>query len=506
MDNTNHQTRAADERVFMALRPTETLSPTQFGVVYDDQSAASANLANLNDCLSYASAHGYSVALPPRSIFVDVTEGPVELPSSTLLDGGSAYLVSVSDDRPVLVSQNWLAGKVTGNTQVHNLTIVGTGRGENQHGIILRDYFSTLRGVNVHRMGGVGILIEDRDRSGKSVDGTLVENKVLDCRAMKCAGGGLRAGREANNKITDGILKNFFVRMPDGSSKPPVFIGASAGWFVDNIHTYGGQSEYGLVISNGYNTHVGALYVETFTQAAVFFHSVQQLTYLEHLVARGNRAGAKKPALVQVSPAGYVEHVDVTLNSIQFDAGKGLSGPIALVANQAPRKIDVTLNGYAVRGPNRQRVYLSDHPDSVAGPVSGLKAVAAGRNTDPQLQFHDQYLATRTRAAFGGGGNDLSEIDLGDITPPGATPRQGFVSLVLLEKAGDLNPVLGMLIIRGTGANDLVGRVAPISAQGTDLQSVQVRFAPQADGRFRLLLDISAAFPGGRGSIDVLWL
>lgn len=193
------------------------------------------------------------------------------LPSGWTLEGhGRVIIRQESKDSPVIATEEWKVGDSPhGETKVLGINIRG-GKGLNNHGLLIFDYYSTVDRVYVNGVGGRGIFFTSKDSNGVGPSGTLVENTITNCHVRRTGDTCYYLGENNNNKITDGIIQNCMVSAPTGVGYG-LYIGSSAGWFVDNIHTYG-KPNVAISLKNSFYTTINNIYIEDFLQSAIGMH------------------------------------------------------------------------------------------------------------------------------------------------------------------------------------------------------------------------------------------
>lgn len=193
------------------------------------------------------------------------------LPSGWTLEGhGRVIIRQESKDSPVIATEEWKVGDSPhGETKVLGINIRG-GKGLNNHGLLIFDYYSTVDRVYVNGVGGRGIFFTTKDSNGVGPSGTLVENTITNCHVRRTGDTCYYLGENNNNKITDGIIQNCMVSAPTGVGYG-LYIGSSAGWFVDNIHTYG-KPNVAISLKNSFYTTINNIYIEDFLQSAIEMH------------------------------------------------------------------------------------------------------------------------------------------------------------------------------------------------------------------------------------------
>ena len=209
------------------------------------------------------------------------------LPSGWTLEGhGRVVIRQETKDSPVIATEEWKVGDSPhGETKVLGINIRG-GKGLNNHGLLIFDYYSTVDRVYVNGVGGRGIFFTSKDSNGVGPSGTLVENTITNCHVRRTGDTCYYLGENNNNKITDGIIQNCMVSAPTGV-ECGLYVGSSAGWFVDNIHTYG-KPNVAINLKNSFYTTINNIYIEDFLQSAIGMH-IQNTLSVNNVSIRLNK-------------------------------------------------------------------------------------------------------------------------------------------------------------------------------------------------------------------------
>lgn len=182
----------------------------------------------------------------------------VRFPSNATIAGaGTATLLSqVTANKAALVSQAYISGSPGGRTQIRDLRLKAS-TGASAHGLVLCDFFSSVRNVEVDGCGGYGILATRTRADASTVGASLVENSFTDIVVRDAGLNGFRGG----DGVTDCWLSNFFVRGNGGAEH--VFIESAAGWQVRGGHLYGPCVGTAMQFRNAFHSQVQSLYIET---------------------------------------------------------------------------------------------------------------------------------------------------------------------------------------------------------------------------------------------------
>lgn len=240
-DPTDYITEA--ELAALGLAARAALNVMDFGAVPDGDSATltgTDNYAAFVAATAEGESSGRSVYVPPGDYrFTDT----VPAPSRVLLygDGPAAVtLFQTSAGRPVVASKSWLTafgGGPNGRTTIRGLTVQGEATDPASHGVVLRDYYSTIEDVVARRCGGDGIRPTAFNEAGEIVGFTLVENHYDKLLTDQCKGYGFN--QDATSPVlTDSFVTSLVTRGVAGALGG-VRIPYAAGWQVRGVHTYG---------------------------------------------------------------------------------------------------------------------------------------------------------------------------------------------------------------------------------------------------------------------------
>lgn len=261
-----------------------------------------------------AAAAGGALYIPEGNYYVTNT---IPLYSKTTYYGdgqNSTVITQTSANAPVMASTGYLGGaSPTGDCIVRGLRVVGnTAIGSSNHGIVLRDYYSRIEHVRAAVTGGDAIHITTRTSAGTAIGGTLVENRIIDVDISDPVGYGIYVGELDNNKLTDGFIVNATINL-SATSPDGIFIGSSAGWALSNIHVYGSPTAYALRVANAYHTNLSNIYVEGFTEAALYAPRIQRALAISNFTAKNEQAG--KPA-IRLDKSSLVTTTKVSISGL----------------------------------------------------------------------------------------------------------------------------------------------------------------------------------------------
>ena len=238
---------------------------------------------------------------PPGKYLSSAT---IPLASGATIQGYGATLQCTAD-APALASVGWLDdSSPTGNTTISGLTIRGDVALRNQVGLILRDYYSLLEHVTITSCGGPGIMLTTGSKSGKTVGGTLVENRIINCSVRNTVGTCLLIG-EPNNKLTDGIIDHCILFQHKDATVPALVINSAAGWSVSGLHVYGPTQDVPVVLNNAWSTTLRDLYIETYrTHALSLVMNGNSTVVSDVIVNKCTAADPEQAAVIGVNGKG----------------------------------------------------------------------------------------------------------------------------------------------------------------------------------------------------------
>lgn len=225
--------------------------------------------------IAYAKQTGRkSVYIPPGTYSVRDT---ISVPTRMRIYGdstGATVLLCPIPGIAVIANEGWLestgTNAVGSSTVVENLRIFPEAYDTGSHGVVMFCYYSRVEGVTVSQAGGDGIRITDTRQDGGAHTGTLVENKIFNVFTDQCRGTGIHLVSDSSSRVTDGYIINAIVRGVGNITTPflipgspnGIYMPASAGWTIKEVHTYGAFSESAVTIGRAYSTIVDGLYIE----------------------------------------------------------------------------------------------------------------------------------------------------------------------------------------------------------------------------------------------------
>lgn len=259
--------------------------------------SASANRTAIQAAVDALGAGGGTVQLSPGNY--TISGAPISLPSKVTLVGAgkdATRITQTTASTPAIVSHNWLAASGAspgGNTHVRNLAVFGA-TGAGAHGIVLRDFYSSIIDVSVYNCGGDGIHATCYNDADAAASGTLVENRFDRIDVHEAKGIGFY-NRSSGSSLSDGYLGHINVDggSPGSGGLAGVRIEGSAGWTIGHIHAYGAFTAEAVRIVGAWNTTWHSAQIEEgWTGYGAILASVQRGIQIGTLnIACNDRAG-----------------------------------------------------------------------------------------------------------------------------------------------------------------------------------------------------------------------
>ncbi len=294
--------------------------------------SASSSSSTISQCIAdliaYCKANGlYAVDCSGNWTLAE----SIQMPSKFTLfgdgeDGAQFELTGVN--APVIVSDNYLSanGKSpTGRAFLKKITVIGDPLQGDNHGFLIRDYYSELIGCKSYATGGDGFKLTHKNDIAE-VTGNLVENRLVRCQAINPKKSSFDLGEQDNNRLTDGYLIECIADQDVGAGDQYYHarIGSAAGWTINGFHAYGAAMKTSMEISNGYHTNISNVYLEAFKDYGLKLLRTQLGVNVANIgakaagsgtgaLATGNVIFADKSSLVnetQVNVANLIVHQD----------------------------------------------------------------------------------------------------------------------------------------------------------------------------------------------------
>ena len=305
---------------------------------------------------------------------------------TAIFGDGRNSIIKGDFDGPILASRSYFAKEGTAPTGwvvLRDFAIEGSDNGEftQNHGILLRDFYSTVENIEIRRTGGHGIfLTAQRDDGRSAAQGTLVENRIKNVAVRGSWQTSYFLGERGNRKLTDGYLYSC-VSQATKAIESHLFIGSAGGWRIEDFHGYGKITTItGAEIVGGFRTKLRGVHLQNFRDVGISFRSTQESVSLEGVTldsdsnvdgAYGIRIGRN---------ADYRPHVQITNFSITKDYGDNqLTALYVAAGSVVSLPSGIALQGHAsdkitkyeIRGELRtnanQRYHLSTSVSGMVG-------------------------------------------------------------------------------------------------------------------------------------------
>lgn len=267
---------------------TGPISAAAFGVVGDGvvgDGTGADNYAALRAAALAAETAGRALYVP-RGVY-RISGDAIPLPSRVEIFGdgpGHCTVFQSTSGRPVFASKNWLTafgGAPGGRATLRGLTVRGA-PGAGGHGVVLRDYYSTLDNVVAQQCGGDGFRPDARNEAGVEIGFTMVENHYRRLLADQCSGYGFNQNAD-NPLLTDSFVSDLVARGVAGAPGG-IRIPFSAGWQITNIHTYGPFTGPGAEINRMWGTVLDGAQIEHgWTGAGLRIHGFQRAGMIDNV-------------------------------------------------------------------------------------------------------------------------------------------------------------------------------------------------------------------------------
>lgn len=279
--------------------------------------------------------------------------------------GNEKVIIEQSDsDEPVGASSTWWSNSTGGNRNIRldGLRAVGNPANPNNHGFLLRAFFSSIENCMASSCGGDGLGFTEDSQNLTTVSETLVENKLLHLKTFDCVGRGVINGNTsaASNILTDGFADDIIVRQPASPTTRAVEFNCTAGWSIGYIHAYvqGGDAPTDAIwFRNPFYTELkGPFYVERFDRYAVSVINWDRASSIGVIVAnssdctdgsasalRVTRIGSQSSAVIPVTSA--IARGSNPCHAISTDSGLN-----KIICNAAVANMPIDPNGNPISG------------------------------------------------------------------------------------------------------------------------------------------------------------
>jgi hypothetical protein len=256
----------------------------------------------LRDAIEYAYTNGFKgVYFPKPPVKYSISDTLLLYSKQAYLgDGiGVTLIEQITTDKPVVASKNYYSSNgiaPSGRLRISEMTLMGDTTKTNNHGLLVRDYYSGVHNIEVLNVGGDGIKFVHLNDVGTTTGGTLVENRIEKCEVRNAKGYSYYVGESNNNKLTDGF---FIDNIASASATTPahVYIGSSAGWVLNGVHTYGSAPTDSIVLLNAYHTNVDNIYIEGFKSNGLNCQQLQRALNIGTISIKCSSAEANGKAI-----------------------------------------------------------------------------------------------------------------------------------------------------------------------------------------------------------------
>jgi hypothetical protein len=323
--------------------------------------------STVNTALMEAYTAGLNAFMPAGSIRVS----QIKLPTRTELVGAGmshSRIISTGANGAVVISKNIIsvdAHPIEGRCRIAHLRIEGTGNQSlsNQHGILFRDFFSSIDHVEIRNTGGSAIRVQNASDSGAATSSTLVNNRYSHISCYEIYGAvGMFLGGQGNVSLTDGHMRDVYIGTSrtgsDGGTT--IYVGNCAGWSISNIHTYTYHPTLGdavpapgaaMHLYQPWHAQITDIYAEQWLNSCIYIQAGTGVTNIDNVTVRADKC----------TVGGSVVYVDRLAGT----------SPIVRVDGITMTKEGASTNQcYGVTAGDGARVNV-DSPVSIAGARAG---------------------------------------------------------------------------------------------------------------------------------------
>jgi hypothetical protein len=226
---------------------------------------------------------------------------PLVFDSRTRIEGDGNGTVIIGDfDGPILASRNYWDSasrmEPAGHVYVTDLSILGGNDGakQNNHGLVLRDFYSTIANVTVRDVGGHGIYLTASRRDGSTGDRDLVENRLINVVVRGSRRTSFLLGERHGPRLTDGYVYGA-VSHARHAIDSHLEVGSASGWRIIDFFGYGNaQTRDAVVLAGGSRTNVRGLHVQNFSRRGLYLTDAGNAIFLEAISidSDANNSGA----------------------------------------------------------------------------------------------------------------------------------------------------------------------------------------------------------------------
>ena len=247
---------AINDDLYAELTVHGSVYPEQFGCAAD---GTTDDTLAFQACVDFAHNNDVSVELNEKTYLLN---SGVSIYTKTNINGNNGTLKSTAD-APILKSTSPI-----NSVHLNHINFVGADDSTktSNNGLDIVPYYSSFENLSFTKLY-YGIYLRTTGASG-----SLVENRFTNLNIRECCGG-LYLGEADNNKLTDGFLNNIVANTTDNTI-PAIYIGSSAGWNINEIHTYGVCST-GMYVKNGWRTNISNIYLESTATYSLYVDNMQ---------------------------------------------------------------------------------------------------------------------------------------------------------------------------------------------------------------------------------------
>lgn len=257
---------------------------------------------------------GSTIYFPAYDTGIYQISAPLRLKSGVryLADSWGTKILGTQLGQPLAASDSWLdsSKSVTGRLILENMNFAGQGStavgvSAANHGVVIRDYYSVIRNLQVNGVGGDALRFDSHSQDDTVIGGTLVENHLDRIRLSDMAGYGLYYGR-SDVKLTDASIRDVKVSCT-ATSPVGVYVGSAAGTSLTDIHTYGQAPTVAAIQAQGpYYFRLQDVYIEKLgLQYGIYLQGAQTGTTIKAAHIRTTSALGGEACIFMSKSGGY---------------------------------------------------------------------------------------------------------------------------------------------------------------------------------------------------------
>lgn len=346
------------------------------------------NIKAFNDTVDYCLENNIKKIIIPSGTYK--IKDVFKLPSGFFLEGlGEVTIIQDYVNAPVIATKEFYDNtRPYGGTKIININVVGSeSNGVNNHGILIWDYYVIIDKCNISRCGGHGIKFTSKRSDGQTTTGNLVESTISNCHIRYTNLTPLYMGEDSNNKITDCTLENIMLSSNEGC-ECDLYVGSSAGYFINNIHTYG-KSNVSVYIRNTYHTNINNIYIENYKNYGLHVHN-QVGCNISNVGIKVQDTVNKSNSVVKITKSSLdVGRVGVTINNLNL-FNYITSGSVLGLENENTY-VDLKVSNYNISGKNVENIikyggYAKSYINIMDGIEAGTYTVTYNNTNLKQYQ------------------------------------------------------------------------------------------------------------------------